>query len=77
MHITHHILLSLGFKQLTDQPDYYVYKHIHGRLLPQTGGFLFRDFSVPIVHFDDLVFLLDLIDHQDESKLMKYPLHYN
>ncbi|WP_080056295.1 hypothetical protein [Spirosoma aerolatum] len=77
MTITHHILLSLGFKQLPDQPNQYVYKRFQGCLIPQTGSFLFQDFSVPIINFDDLVFLLDLIDHQDEAKLMKYPLHYN
>ncbi|GAB4038853.1 hypothetical protein [Spirosoma gilvum] len=77
MEINRYVLLSLGFTELADQPYHFVYRQIRGHLQPKTGCFHFQGFSLPVSTFDDLIFLMDLIDHQDESRLLCFPLHYN
>ncbi|MBN8821601.1 MULTISPECIES: hypothetical protein [unclassified Spirosoma] len=62
MEITHDLLIGLGFRWIPGQPPKYIYKDFLGHLEPESGIFFFDDFTLPIIQFSDLLYLLKLIN---------------
>ncbi|QDK80853.1 hypothetical protein EXU85_20460 [Spirosoma sp. KCTC 42546] len=77
MSITHTALLDLGFTELFNRPQRYVYKGVTGRLQADTGTFHFHGFSPMITTLEDLKYMIMIIDYNHQATFVGYPSHDN
>ncbi len=68
MEITHDLLIGLGFRWIPGQPPKYSYKAFSGHLEPESGIFFFDDFTLPIIQFTDLLYLVKLINFPSQPE---------